>query len=397
MKFSYEGVTSSGEKVNGKFSGTKQELIAEAKQRGISLLKLSESKKKLSSRKFNGNDFQASVENLYYLLSSGMRVDKSLKLIISTARKQSVVDFHSLILDDIKGGKPLSESLKAASKSVNFQLSGFYISMISTGEEIGNLPAVLSRLKDHLEFKKNMTSEVKSALFYPTFLIIMSFIAILLIFLVIVPRFSGIFTAREMGKLPLISKLVIGMGNFFNNNFLSVTFILFMSVIALLIVFPYIKPKLKSLIVHFPGLKKLAFGMELSNVLSSLGTMINSGIEVDRAFKQILKLIGTSELKTVLEDTIKGIKNGEKISDIWQRSGIIPQDVISLTTVGENSARLGESFIALGNRYLLSFKRDVKLFLSILEPLIVVMLGIFIGFIVISIMLAVLSISDIAS
>jgi len=113
--------------------------------------------------------------------------------------------------------------------------------------------------------------------------------------------------------------------------------------------------------------------------------------------RQTARVARLPALKSLLEQSIEEVKKGNKLSAVWSDSRTIPPDVISLMIVGENSARLGDIMQELGTRFLLSFKRDVKTLTTWLEPAIILILGGFVGFIVVAIALALVSINEIVS
>lgn len=393
----YEGITPDGEKIKGKFFGTYQELLRDIKTKNILVTDIKEEKRSLRKGKFSIDDFYQNIEELVYLLSSGLQIDRAVNLIVRNSRKESVIEFWSLVLSKLKEGKTLSMALKEAGEEKKFKIPEFYINIISVGEEIGNTVKSLQTVLEDLEFKQKLKSEVKSALAYPSFLLIVSILTVFFVSGFILPKFSEIFTEKEIERLPEISKITLSFGKFLNQNF-EVFFFGFVAIITavVFILSSYeIRNRLKTVFYKLPYLKGITQKIELSYVLSSLGTMLNGGVEISRAIRLSSKVTAHSQLKKILEETYEEIKKGHRISQIWRRYEIIPEDVISLTIVGENSAKLGEIFEKLGRKYMESFKTDISRLLVFLEPAIIVFLGLFIAFIVVSIMLAVVSVSDI--
>ena len=393
----YEGITPDGEKIKGKFFGTYQELLRDIKTKNILVTDIKEEKRSLRKGKFSIDDFYRNIEELVYLLSSGLQIDRAVNLIVRNSRKESVIEFWSLVLSKLKEGKTLSMALKEAGEEKKFKIPEFYINIISVGEEIGNTVKSLQTVLEDLEFKQKLKSEVKSALAYPSFLLIVSILTVFFVSGFILPKFSEIFTEKEIERLPEISKITLSFGKFLNQNF-EVFFFGFVAIITavVFILSSYeIRNRLKTVFYKLPYLKGITQKIELSYVLSSLGTMLNGGVEISRAIRLSSKVTAHSQLKKILEETYEEIKKGHRISQIWRRYETIPEDVISLTIVGENSAKLGEIFEKLGRKYMESFRTDVSRLLVFLEPGIIVFLGLFIAFIVVSIMLAVVSVSDI--
>jgi type II secretory pathway component PulF len=200
-----------------------------------------------------------------------------------------------------------------------------------------------------------------------------------------------------MHNLPFISKLILGTGNFINSNIQGVLFAAVLS--AVLAVYGFsnrnIRTKLIKLLGRLPIVRNLILQTELSNVFVSLSNLLEGGVDITKAFRISSQNLENEELKSLMQLTTEGLKKGETISRNWGTSSIIPQDIIPLITVAEKTATLPEVFNNLGDRLLNQFKDTVSRFLSILEPVIIVFLGLFIGVIIVAIMLAIVSLSDV--
>ncbi len=393
----YEGITENGEKIKGKFFGTKEDLLKEVQKQKIVITNIKEDTKKLKKGKYTNEDFSSNIEELSYLLSSGVQLDKAVSLIIKNSRKKAVIEFWEDVLRKLKEGKSFSTALKETGEEKNFPIPTFYINIISVGEEVGDLKGALKTLLEDLEFKGSLIKEIKSALAYPSFLLVVSILTIFFVSGFILPKFSNIFSPDEIEKLPAISKFTLSFGKTLNQNLDIIVFGFIFFIIGAVFLFSSkeVQIRLKNLVYKIPYLKNIILKVELSYVLSSLGTMLNGGVEISKAIKLSSRVTNHNTLKAILEETYTELKKGHKMSQIWRKYDIIPEDVISLTIVGENSAKLGEIFEKLGKKYMENFKNEVGRLLVFLEPAIIVVLGLFIAFIVVAIMLAVVSVSDI--
>ncbi len=395
--FIYEGVTKSGEKVTGKFIGSYQELVNELKREGILLTKVKEETKKQKKGKFTTEDFANTIEELDYLVTSGVQLDKAISIMIKNSSKQSVGEFWETVLRKLKEGKTLSVALKETGIEKKFNIPEFYINIISVGEEIGDLHSAFKDILEDLNFRENLKKEIKSATAYPAFLLIVSILTVFFVSGFILPKFSDIFTEKELEKLPAISKITLDFGKFVNEHIDVILIGLFITFGLLIYMFSsgFFSKNLSKIIYSIPLVKNIALKVELSNIFSSLGTMLEGGVEISRALKLSSKIARNRTLQNIMNETVNEIKKGKRISNVWARYDIIPDNVISIVAVAEQSAKLGEVFKNLGKRYMESFKNDVSRILTYLEPAIIVILGLFVAFIVVAIMLAVVSVSDI--
>ncbi len=394
----YEGITKNGEKITGTFNGTKEELASYLRKQSIFLTQVKEQKKKLKKGKYKLNQFASDIEQIAYFVGSGMQIDKALHTLIKNTSKQASIEFWENVLQGLKSGKQFSVALKESAKKIKLPLGDLYINIISVGEEIGDLKSALKKVSEYLEFKGNLIKEVRSAMAYPIFLVIVSILAIFFISVFILPRFSSIFTQKDMHVLPFISRFVIETGKFIRDNLNLVIggLLSFVAGVVALFSLEETRKIIKSSMYKIPGANKVMFQLEFANMCSSLGTMLEGGVEIGRALRLTERVVDNPNLKNILADTVSEIKKGFRISDVWKRYNIIPEDIVSLVVVGENSAKLGEIFVKLGERYALDFRQSVSKMLTLLEPVMIIFLGLVVGIIVVAIMLAVVSLNNVA-
>ncbi len=395
-EFVYEALTLSGKKINGRYAGSFKDFQKYLKSQGLTLLSYKEKKVKLKKGQFKDDDFASIVEELYYLIDSGVKVDDALKLLIKSASKESSYKFLSFVLEELKKGSQLSTAIKEASKEVGYKISPLYISILSSGEEIGNVAYSLNTLKEFIDFKLTTASEVKQALSYPLFLIGMSVLMVFFVFIVVVPKFTEMFSADEMDKIPYISQLVLKTGLFVNENLFLILGGLSLVVVGIFLYFKFSDINFTKFLYKIPYLKEMIIELELSRAFNSMGMMIKGGVEIDKALKQSISLFSIDELKSIFVEGLSELKKGRRLSEVFAATSIIPPNVVSMMSVGETSATMGEVSLSLSQRFLQNFKIKTKKVLSLLEPVIVVFMGLFIAIIVVSIMLAVISINDIA-
>lgn len=399
--YTYKGKNISGETVKGQFSGSVEELRADLKGQGVVLTKVEPVKKKIASGGFQEKDFFVSIEQLYHLLVSGMRLDHALKLMINSVRKGSSLNFWELVLADVKQGILLSESIARASESVaGWKIPKLYTQIISVGESVGELPSALKRMLSHLEFRKDLKAELISSLSYPFFLLFMSVVSLFIVVAFIVPRFASVFKADQIENLPLISRVVFSLGDLKGDQIqifaLLLSLLVFLCYKNWTVVGPYISVNMVRLFYIIPFTKKPLQHLDLADVYTALGAMVEGGVDLHRSLIQASKIARLPALAFLLETTATGVKEGRSIHMSWQSTSLIPVEDASLVAVGESSAKLGEICIKLGERHMQQFKITVKGAMSLFEPMMILFLGVAIGFIVTGILLAVLSMTDIA-
>jgi len=395
-EITYEAISSNDEQINGLYKGTLEGFKQFIKSENLTLISFKEKKKKLKAGKFKNVDFQSFIEELYYLIDSGMKIDDSLKLLIKNTQKESVNEFLNLILENLKTGEQLSTSIELAQKKLSIEENKLAISVISSGEEVGALSGSLHTLSDYLLFKEKINTEIKQAMSYPIFLIIMSTTMVFFVFFFIVPKFTEIFNKEELDALPMVSQMVLKGGLYVNEHSSIILggFALFLFSIPFIL--KLIKKNIHKVILHIPMIGSLTIYIELSRIFNSIGIMLQGGIKIDKALKQSIKLTEIPEIQAIFKEALFEIKKGNKLSSTLAGNSLLPPQVASMISVGESSAKLDEVFLNLAQRFSETFQKSTKSVLALLEPAIIVLMGLFIAFIVVSIMLAVISISDIA-
>jgi len=394
--FEYEAIVASGETIKGIYKGKDADFEKMISQKKLMLISVKKVKEKLDKSKFSSDDFLAFIEELYYLTNSGMAIDQSLKMLTKTVKKESHLNILKVTLTELKAGAQLSVALKKALEKEKVPVDSLTISFISTAEEVGELSNGLFQLFEHLSFSKKIRSDIRQALAYPMFLVGMSVVVAFLIFFLIIPRFSTIFSPEEFEKLPAMSHAVLSLGTYLNSHMGEFFMILGVIVAALVFVFKKIEIPWLSIMYKTPKLSMVIVDLQLTIVYNAMSTMLVGGLELDKALKQMQKIKLLPELQDLLKNTLFELKRGQKLSTVFAISKIIPSSDIALLNVGESSATLDKVFKSLAARHSDAFSANVKKFLSLLEPAVIVGLGAFIAVIVIAIMMAIMSMTDIA-
>jgi len=394
--FEYEAIVASGESIKGVFKGDELSFEKMVSQKKLTLIAVKKRVEKLDKRKFSADDFLAFIEELYYLTNSGMAIDQSLKMLLKTTKKESQLNILNSILTELKAGMQLSLSLQKAFEKEKIPIDSLSISFISTAEEVGNLSDGLFQLFEYLSFQKKIRSDVRQALAYPLFLVGMSVVVAFLVFFLIIPRFSTIFSPEEFAKLPDISHAILSMGTYLNAHMGAFFLIFGIFVSGVVFILKTIDIPWLSIMYKLPKISQIIVELQLTIIYSAMSTMLVGGLELDKTLKQMQKIKLLPEIADLLKNALFEIKRGQKLSSVFAVSKVIPPSDIALLSVGENSATLDKAFKSLSIRHSDAFSADVKKFLSLLEPAVIVGLGAFIALIVVAIMMAIMSMTDIA-
>jgi len=390
----YESSDSMGNIVKRVFIGESDEFKRYIKHNNLYIYSMKEEEIKIEKGKFKHKDFRDFLGEFLYLIQSGMPIDQALKNLYKVTAKAETKFFIDRTLAGIKDGTPFSASLESAFKEVNYEVDSLVKSLIAIGEEIGELDKSIERALEHMKYQEEITSQISQAIRYPVFLLGMSVTMVFFVFWFVVPKFSAMFTPEEFERLPSLSYAVLSIGKTLDGN-MGFVLIGFISLVTLIWV--SVKKNKEfwfSMVTKINFFNKLMLKIELSYIFRSLGVMLQGGLKIDRALARVIPLVNHYELKNLFTIARDEIRKGEKLSRIFFDSNVIAPNIASLISVGENSANLEKIFLSVGDKLGKEFNMEVKKILSFLEPLIIIFVGMVIAVIVVSIMLAVVSLTD---
>jgi general secretion pathway protein F len=392
----YRGVSPGGNEVTGRFVGGREALIQQLRQDGVVLTDLRTDEHELRGGRYSFRDFSSNIEQLAYLVDSEVPVDQAIALLVRGAEKESVRRFWETALEHLRGGAQASQAIRHAAEDARYPLSPYYVSMLAVGEETGNLKGALQQILENTEFQNRVSREIRSAMAYPAFLTVSSFAAILFVFGFVLPRFAALYSVEEMAQLPAISRYTLQAGAAISEHMLLVVGALGAAVAGLvwLVRQPDGQRLLRRAAYRTPVLRELAVEIELADLFSALGAMLKGGVDLSHALRLSRRVVNHPELAALMEETEDGVKRGRMLSQLWEQHRLIPQEVIPLITVGERTARLDHIFERSGLKHMETFRNRVTTALTFLEPAVIAVLGAFVAVVVISIVLAVLSMNS---
>lgn len=395
--FAYKALDASGQENKGTISAANSSEAALAlRTRGLVVIDLNERKEASKqgirfARRFGQQDLYSVARELSTLLRSGMRIDKSLEILISATSKQDLKQVLEGILTDIKAGRDVAEAFGRTGR-----FSPFLVSMIHVGEAVGALQPAFENIAQYLRFQIQFKSEIRGALTYPVFLIFASILTFVVIFNFIVPRFFSIF-GTNLSSLPLPAKILYTL-----SGWLSFRNIAICLAVAALIVFAnkmnptkFKLPNWSAYLIRIPMMGNLILNLELSRFSYSMYSILQSGVTFIQALSLSASLIQNEHLRHPITSLVGQIKEGKKISDVFMQVNILPDIYPNMIRVGEESGNLKDIFFELYQIFDERFKNSIKMVLTLVEPIIILLMGLLVGFIVITLILTVMSVSSI--
>ncbi|WP_457563404.1 type II secretion system F family protein [Caminibacter pacificus] len=390
MKFKYVGFNKEGKKVKGIIEASD---IQEAKQK-LSNIAIIDIKQKrgfnISFGSVKKSELAKILNVIGLYLKASIPLKKAINLAKNQTQNQKLQKFLSFIEDEIKEGKTLSEAIK---NQKIIKLPPYIVHSTQIAQNSSNLDLILIENAKFLQEEDKINSKSTQALIYPSFIIIISLILVIVMMNTVVPKIIKIFQNLNQ-NLPTITKITISISHFLQNNYilLSVGFI----IILLAFSFAYKKVLffrkiIDSLILKTPLLKRLSISKNLGRFSSLTYTLTNSGIHFMNAVNLASKTIDNEILKEKFQKALNEVLEGKKLSTSLKKQNFPDISFIEAIALIEETGESKNIMQNLKEIYLQEYDSKVSILLSLLEPIMILIVGGVIGFIVISMLLPIFS------
>lgn len=391
--FSYRATTMDGSILEGVIDASDEKGVLDIlKNKGVIPLKITATRTgarrefRLRSQK---GDILTFTTELSELLGAGLPLDRSLNILSDITGNREMKGIIQSILKSIREGSSFSDALLRHPKT----FPSLYINMVRAGEAGGVLEVVLEKLNEYLESSKELKEHVVSSMVYPSILILTGGLSIIVLLTYVLPKFTVIFA--ELGKsLPLPTQVLLG----FSNALQSYWWIVLPAFVSLWFALRnYIKTETGR--VKWDTLKlKLAGDMikklETARFCRTLGTLLKSGVPLLQALSNSKDVINNRVISSAIDAVSKGAKEGKGIAAPLSDSNVMPSLAISMIKVGEETGQLDNMLLKVAVTYEKSMRVAIKRFINIIEPAMILAMGLIIGFIVVSMLMAIFSITE---
>lgn len=398
MIFRYTAVSSLGEKKEGVIEAANKELAASGlSRRGliVTSIKTEAESKKWFEMSIGGEnvplkDVVVLSRQMSTLFEAQVSALKAFSLLADNTDHKILKKKLQQIVTDLQGGLSIANSL-AKHKTV---FSPFYINMVRAGEESGKLTQVFLYLADYLDRQYALNSKIKNALIYPGFVVGVFFVVMTLMFTVIVPKLSVII--KESGQeIPIYTKIVMWMSDFLVNYGI---FLLIFIVLAGVYVLQLTRTKKGKEILDVVKLKAPIFGnlfrkLYLARIADNMDTMLSSGIQIVRAIEITSDVVGNKRYNEILTQSMSDVKAGKSFSDSMSGYEEIPNIMPQIIKVGEETGSLGQILKMLAKFYKREVDEAVDTLVGLIEPAMIIMLGLGVGLLLVSVMMPIYNIA----
>lgn len=325
------------------------------------------------------------------LLRAGLPLDRALEITINLSPNEQVAEVLNDIRKDVRGGV----SLYGAMSHHRDVFSRFYLNMIRAGEAGGALDAVLARLTEFMERSKELKETVKSALIYPTILVSVSVISVMVLLIFVVPQFTQMF--EDSGKsLPLPTQIVIGLGDFVKNYWWAMAlggFALFL-IMRRQFADPETRYVWDERLLSMPLVGDLLAKLEVARFSRTLGTLLDNGVSLLSALSIVKDTLENSFMAEKIDEVASQLREGKGMGQPLMEAEVFPKLAVHMVMVGEETGRLSEMLIQVADVFDREVRTAVKRMLGLLEPVLILGLGLIIGGIIMSILMAILSVNE---
>lgn len=363
--------------------------VAPASTRPFAWLRLGRDKSRLSQK-----DIALFTHELLTLLQAGLPLDRALTVLAELTEGQAALNaMIGRVLESVKGGAQLSDALEAQTGV----FSRFYLNLIRAGEAGGALEQVLARLADYLERSKELRETVTSALIYPAILVTMAVLSLLLLLTFVVPQFTEMF--ESAGKeLPLPTQIVVGIAGGLRDYWWALP--LLAIGVASYVRFQMADPDRRYVwdrrLLRLPLVGDLIKKIEVANFSRTLATLLGNGVSLLTALTIVKETLGNRVVSEKIDLAVESLKQGGGLSAPLVEAGLFPTLAVQMVKLGEESGHLDEMLERIAMTYDKEIKIAIQRLLALLEPVLIVGLGIMIAGIIISILMAILSVNDLA-
>ncbi|MBN2097657.1 MAG: type II secretion system F family protein [Candidatus Omnitrophica bacterium] len=345
------------------------------------------------SKRVKHRELSVFTRQLSNLLESGLTMFKALTVL----EQQTEYPALKLIIQDlanlVKEGKSFSESLALYPRVFN----NMFVSMARAGEVSGTLEKVLRRLADFGEKQQDLRGKIQAAMAYPILMATVGAATVVVLFTFVIPKLVELF--EDMGQvLPLPTRIMIAVSDFIVAFWWLMCAVIILGFFALRrsLLNPRGKLAFDRLKLEIPALGKFFKLSQIANFTRTLGTLLANGVPILQAMDSVAQTMGNQVLKQEVQRIAREVKEGSGVAKSLTHSKYFPVFVVNMIAIGEEGGTLDEALLKVAQTYEQDTDQSIKLFTSLIEPAMILVVGSVVGFIVISMLLPIFQISLIA-
>jgi type II secretion system protein F len=399
--YNYKAINDKGESVKGAISAESVKIASDRLRKGgiylSSIKEASGSRRSSVSLPWNRvsvSELAVMTRQFSTLISSGLPLETSLVVLYEQTDDQKLKGILSQVRSRVSEGS----SLHAALEEHESAFSDLYVSMVRAGEASGTLDVVLDRLADFLEKQLELTSKIRGAMIYPAIMFVVGLGVLVFMMTFVIPKVADIFEASNKA-LPFITVVLIGASDFLRENFV---FLLVFLAVVLFFAHRYVKTPSGKKVYDRVSLRLPVFGKMSSKVMISrftrtLATLLSSGIPLLESIRVSESVMGNSLYADNIKDVRVKVAEGAAFGGCLGQTGIFPPMMVRMVSVGEEVGKMEVMLSKVADMYDTEVDGMLATLTSLLEPVMILIMGVVMGFIVFAILLPVLNLTSVIS
>lgn len=340
--------------------------------------------KKFTSRKIKSKDLALFCKQTHAMLKAGVTIVNILEILKQQTENKKLREHIGSMHDELKKGSTFSEALRQRKSA----FTGIFISMVEAGELSGNIDVIMDRLSKHYEKEYKIENKIKSAMTYPIILSFVCTAVVIFLLMSIMPTFIEMYVSSGV-SLPKLTMMMINIGDLLKRFwFLIVLWIaVFILIISYILKIPKIKIKKDCIKLKIPLAKNLIIKVAASRFSRTLSTLLSSGTSLLNALDTVSGVTGNLYVANKILEIKEDVRRGLPLSILLQQQRIFPPMVYYMIKIGEDSGSIEEVLDKTADFYDEEIETAIQRLTTLLEPIMIVVMAIVIGFIVISMVL----------
>lgn len=398
MEYRFEAVDSQGQAISGQINaGGEREAARLLRERELTLLEISPvgaaaANGAVRARRASGQDKAIVIRELAILLNAGVSLAEAVESIGHSHTDSAIGPAFAHVHGKLRGGESFSQGLRSAP----LEWPDYLYQLVAAAEQTGKLAQALQSAAAQMEYEQRVSSEMRSALIYPGVLVVSGIAATLLIFIVVVPKFANILKSNK-AQVPDISVWVLTAGMFVRENLLWVALAAaaLMMTAAIVMADREYRSRLLQSVSRLPVLGRWLVETEVGRWASMLGTLLENRVPILKAMEIAQDGARLVAMRQKLQQALRDVKGGKKLADALAGLEVLNVTGLNLVRVGERTGELAGMLRALATLHENAGRERLKRFLILLEPIAILVIGGVIGLVMMSVMLAITSLSNV--
>jgi type IV pilus assembly protein PilC len=358
-------------------ASSRDDVIAQLRKQRLSVVKIDQDAvKKIGRGSIKTRDIVIFTRQFSTMINSGLPLVQALTILAEQTDNKALAEVTKKVVFDVESGNTVADALSKHPRA----FTNLYVNMVAAGEAGGILDTILLRLATFLEKNDALVRKVKGAMIYPAVIMSVAAIAVVVLLIFVIPVFAGMFASAGQA-LPLPTRIVIGASGFLKAYWWVIGAVIFGGGWALKTYYATNNGKLviDRIMLHAPVLGDVLRKSAVSRFTRTLGTLISSGVSILEGLEITAKTAGNRVIQDAIMQSRSSIAGGDTIAQPLQKSKVFPPMVISMIAVGEQTGGLDEMLSKIADFYDEEVDAAVSNLLSLLEPIMIVFLGVVVG------------------